>query len=209
MKLFGGAGPLDDEVLVRNVLDGDQRSFRLLVERHRPRLLRVAGALLHDADLAGDAVQEGFIKAYAALAEYRGSGRFGGWLRKIVVNECLAMIRQRRPSVALDEAALELPSQDPGPEAAFLAGTEVAGLRKALAELPAPWSAALSLRCVEGLSYREISGLLGVPESTIETWIHRGRTRLRTLYQPGSASPSAATVETRPRLQRSLGREVC
>ncbi len=175
---------LDDEALVVECLRGEEDAFRVLVDRYRSRLHPLAAGILHDSDLAADAVQDAFLKAYSSLSEYRGRGQFGAWLRRILVNHCLSILRQRHAYLSLEDLDQELICRERTPEDHVMAGSEADGIRQAMGRLPAHYRAALVLRAVEGLSYREISGLLGVPESTVETWIHRGRMRMRQLLKP-------------------------
>lgn len=176
---------IPDENLVAECLHGDEDSFRGLVERYRPRLYAVACGMLHDSDQASDAVQDTFLKAYGSLSEYRGRGVFGAWIRRILVNHCLSLLRQRHRYLSLEELDQDLVSRDRGPEDQALDQSEADRVRSAMGRLPAHYRAALVLRCVEQLSYKEIAQLLGVPDSTVETWIHRGRLRMRTLLQSG------------------------
>jgi RNA polymerase sigma-70 factor (ECF subfamily) len=172
---------ITDDALVAEVIRGDEGAFKELVERHRPRLHALAGGILHDQDLASDAVQDAFLKAYGALSEYRGRGVFPAWIRRILVNHCLSLLRQRHSYLSLDDLDREVVSYERTPEEQTVAESEAERIRRAMGRLPAHYRAALVLRVVECLSYREIAQLLAVPESTIETWIHRGRLRMRTL----------------------------
>ncbi len=173
----------DDDFLATESLHGNEDAFRVLVNRHRGRLHSLASGILHDADLASDAVQDTFLRAYRSLGDYRSHGFFGAWLRRILVNHCISVLRQRHSYLPLDELDQELVARDRGPEEEALARSETDRIRRAMGRLPGHHRTALVLRVLEGLSYREISTLLGVPESTIETWIHRGRLRMRTLLQ--------------------------
>lgn len=180
-----------DDLLVRDSMKGDEEAFRLLVDRYRNLLHHLAVGILQDRDLAADAVQDVFLKAYSSLSDYRGKGLFQAWIRRILVNHCLSVLRQRHSYLSLDELDRDFADRDRGPEEATLARNDSDALRQAMARLPANYRAALVLRAVEGLSYREISELLGVPESTVESWIHRGRMRMRTLIAPdGQTTPS-------------------
>lgn len=176
---------IPDETLVADCLRGDEDAFRLLVERYRPRLYALACGMLHDADQASDAVQDAFLKAYGSLPEYRGRGQFGAWMRRILVNHCLSLLRQRHRFLSLEDLDQDLASRDRSPEDYAMEQSETDRIRAAMGRLPAHYRSALVLRCVEGLSYREIAQLLGVPDSTVETWIHRGRLKMRALLQKG------------------------
>jgi RNA polymerase sigma-70 factor (ECF subfamily) len=186
---------MTDDALVAEVLHGDERAFRDLVERHRSRLHTLASGILHDDDLASDAVQDAFLKAYGALSEYRGRGVFTAWIRRILVNHCLSLLRQRHRYLSLDDLDREVVDNERTPEEQTMAQNETERIRRAMGRLPAHYRAALVLRAVEGLSYREIAQLLAAPESTIETWIHRGRLRMRTLLgSDGGSKPRGARL---------------
>ena len=204
---------ITDDALVSECLRGDADAFRLLVERHRPRLHALASGILQDRDQASDAVQDTFLKAYNALSEYRGHGVFGAWVRRILVNHCLSLLRQRHNYLSLEELDREMVSQERSPEEQTVAENEADRIRRAMGRLPAHYRSALVLRIVEQLSYREIATLLGVPESTVETWIHRGRLRMRALLRPAEGPQDAerpvasAAPVFFPR--RSYGHDVC
>ena len=192
---------LSDDTLARDALEGGSEAFRLLVERHQGRLYAIASGMLQSDDQAADAVQETFLKAYRALGQYRG-GAFGAWLRRILVNECLSVLRSRQPYLSLDELTADLPSGERTPEEECIARADVQAVRAALRRLPAHYRSALVLRLLEGLSYREIARLLAVPVSTVETWIHRGRLRLQTLLgeqlEVGGRRPGQAPHRAQP-----------
>jgi RNA polymerase sigma-70 factor (ECF subfamily) len=181
---------LSDDILVRDALDGSSEAFRLLVERHRARLFSIAVGMLSSEDQAADAVQEAFLKAYRALGHYRG-GAFGAWLRRILVNECLSALRERHTYLSLEELDGDLAAPTRSPEAECLAHAEIEAIRAAMRSLPAHYRSALVLRVMEEMSYREIAELLEVPVSTVETWIHRGRLRMKAmLSEVGDAAPA-------------------
>jgi len=184
---------LSDDILVRDSLDGSSEAFRLLVERHRARLFSIACGMLSSEDQAADAVQDAFLKAYRALGRYRG-GAFGAWLRRILVNECLSVLRERHAYLSLDELDCDFPAASRSPEAECLANAEIDAIRAAMRSLPAHYRSALVLRVMEGLSYREISQLLEVPVSTVETWIHRGRLRMKAMLTELNEAPPARAV---------------
>src|SRR5687767_518272 len=103
---------MEDDALVSECLHGDEDAFRVLVDRHRTRLQGLAAGILQDSDLAADAVQDAFLKAYGALSEYRGRGVFGAWMRRILVNHCLSVLRQRHSYLSLEDLDREVMSTD-------------------------------------------------------------------------------------------------
>lgn len=195
-----------DDALVTACLRGDEGAFRLLVDRYRSRLFTLASSILQDSDQAADAVQDAFLKAYSSLPEYKGRGFFAAWLRKILVNHCLSVLRQRHHYLSLQDLDIDLASHERSPEAQMVASTEADAIRRAMGRLPAHFRTALVLRVVEDLSYREIAQLLSVPESTVETWIHRGRQRMRVLLGEETPAPRPRPDDTRRPLAARLRR---
>src|SRR4051794_31774975 len=115
---------LSDDILVSDALEGSREAFRLLVTRHRARLYAIARGMLQNEDQAADAVQEAFLKAYRSLGQYRG-GAFPTWLRRILVNQCLTLLRERQPYLSLEQLDPDQPSRDRSPEDECLARAEV------------------------------------------------------------------------------------
>jgi RNA polymerase sigma-70 factor (ECF subfamily) len=202
---------ITDDALVSDCLRGNEDAFRLLVDRYRPRLHALASGMLQDRDQAADAVQDAFLKAYNALSEYRGNGVFWPWVRRILVNHCLSLLRQRHSYLSLEDLDQDVASHERSPEDQAVAENEADAIRRAMNRLPAHYRSALVLRVVEQLSYREIAQLLSVPESTVETWIHRGRLRMRTLLQPAPGTKTTRMAQAVPGayLQRLHRHDVC
>jgi RNA polymerase sigma-70 factor (ECF subfamily) len=90
---------------LQRALARDASAFRAITQKHNRRLYRIARTILrNDAD-AEDALQDAYVSAFANLASYRGESTLATWLSRIVMNEALGRLRQKRPIV--DLAALE------------------------------------------------------------------------------------------------------
>ncbi len=193
-------GPPEAE-LVDRARKGDHAAFRVLVERYQDRVYGLARRILRDPEQARDAVQEGFLKAYAGLARFEGRSGFYTWLYRTVFNQCIDMKRRDRSSRHEewdDEIARDVA---PGADAAPLPlGTELADpanayhrgqLREALAaaieSLPDDARRTLVMREVDGLSYEEIAQALHIPKGTVMSRLHYARKRVRdTLIESGA-----------------------
>ena len=79
---------LSDVVLAARAKDGDRTALTVLVQRHEPRVRRLAGYLLDDPQDAEDAAQEALAKVLTRIEQFRGEARFGTWLHSLVVNTC-------------------------------------------------------------------------------------------------------------------------
>lgn len=176
-----------DAAIVARVLDGDREAFRLLVDRHHDRCLRVATHLLGDPAEAEDAVQEGMLRAFRYLGSYKERDQFGAWLMRIVVNQCrtqFAKRRNRRDVPGLDEHALAYPDESgiPGDDRAVMR----AELERALQQLPPDQREAVVLRFADDLTFDEMSAVTGAGVSALKMRVQRACARLRALLTEAS-----------------------
>ena len=168
-------GPGDGAV-VRRVLGGDTEAFRILVERYRAAFGRYAVGFVGDADAAADAMQEAFIRAYDALATCHDPDRFGAWFFRILQNQCRTARGRTRETEDLDAVQLASTERaDSATERAELAAL----LDAALASLTAEQREAFVMKHVEGRSYEEMAGLLGVGAEALKMRVHRARDALK------------------------------
>jgi len=161
-------------------------AFTQLMEHYQSACYGLAWRLLHDADQAADATQDGFMHAYKAIRSYRG-GVFRSWLLRITANASYDILRraQRRPTTVLpdpEEGAPELPdihAVNPVEEATK--SELYRHLEVALRQLPADQRAAVVLCDVYGMDYNEVAAMTEAALGTVKSRIHRGRLRLREL----------------------------
>ena len=200
------AGPtagLPDVEAVARARSGDHEAFRVLVERYQGRAYRLARRILGDPDQARDAVQEGFLKAYASLARFEGRSGFYTWLYRLVFNQCIDMKRRDRSGRHVewnDEVAREaefaataLPAASGEPDAEAERGELREALIHAVAALPDDARRTLLLREVHGLSYAAIAVALEVPKGTVMSRLHHARRRVRELLiEAGAVEPPTA-----------------
>lgn len=178
------------------VLDhGADLSEKALAERfgevvlpHLGDALTLARWLTGNAADAEDVVQEACVKAHAGISGYAG-GNARAWLLTIVRNTAYTWMSRNRPRGMLavgdlgdlDQMAAahgtSLPDED-GPEASLIARADTAALEVAIAALPQPFRETLVLRDINGLSYREIAAMLGVPMGTVMSRLARARSLL-------------------------------
>ncbi|TAK47188.1 MAG: sigma-70 family RNA polymerase sigma factor [Xanthobacteraceae bacterium] len=145
--------------------------FRDSVERMIPALRRYARALTHDADIADDLVQDTLVRALRSERLFHG-GDLRGWLYTILTN----LNRNRRRSLARRPALMPLTDS---PEAAGGTEAENRDIERALASLVEDQRAVLLLVVLEGLSYREVAEVQGVPVGTVMSRLARARAQVR------------------------------
>ena len=185
-----------DAPLVERAVAGDHKAFELLVIKYQRRIQRLIGRMVRDVDLVEDIAQETFIRAYRALAQFRGDAQFYTWLYRIAVNTAkkFLMDLKRNPTVSEnsfksdddDETSPvenELTSSET-PDA-VLASKEIAQIiNAALEALPEELRQAITLREIEGLSYEEISEAMNCPIGTVRSRIFRAREAISLKVKP-------------------------
>jgi RNA polymerase sigma-70 factor (ECF subfamily) len=179
-----GAAPLaydklSDPILVRRAQDGDARALAALVERHAPRVERLARHLLHDREDARDAAQDALAKLVVRIHRFRGESQFATWLHRLVANTCkdVAQARYARRTQELHED--ERVARDGDPIGALASSEARRELGRCLAELPAAQAQVVALKDAFGASFEEISEATGLPVGTAKCYAHRGRNGLR------------------------------
>jgi RNA polymerase sigma-70 factor, ECF subfamily len=173
-----------DGMLVARTRAGDMAAFEELVRRHHVALVRVASALIGDADEAESVAQEALTRALAQLDSFRDDLPFGPWLHGIALNICRNYLRERTRHARL------LPAEQLGeiPDASGRRRGVLSGiLRKemgeqtyqAIGELPVPLREAFVLHFLEDMDYAQMSQITGLSAGTLRVRAHRARTLLR------------------------------
>jgi RNA polymerase sigma factor (sigma-70 family) len=135
---------------------------------------------------AEDVVQEASLRAFRAINSF-ADGNSRPWVLTIVRNTAYTWMRKNRPATVMTVEDLEAveatqvdagASEDGTPEAALIAKADAACLQAAIADLPTAYRETLILRDVQGLAYREISDVTGVPIGTVMSRLARGRNRV-------------------------------
>jgi RNA polymerase sigma-70 factor (ECF subfamily) len=182
----------DDQALVERCRSGDLAAFEPLVEKYRERVWRLAYHYVRDREEAWDVAQEAFIRAWQALPSFRGQSAFYTWLFRIVVNVATDRARSRAArgrafgTEAVPEEDWERVLIDParGPDESAARAEQRDRVRRALDALPEHHRAIIMLSDLEGLSYREIAEVLGIPMGTVMSRLHNARKRLRRVLGP-------------------------
>jgi RNA polymerase sigma-70 factor (ECF subfamily) len=185
-----------DALLVERTVAGDQKAFELLVIKYERRIQRLIGRMVRDVDLVEDIAQETFIRAYRALAQFRGDAQFYTWLYRIAVNTAkkFLMDLKRNPTVsenffksADDDETSPVENELTSPETpeAVLASKEIAEMvNAAMDALPEELRQAITLREIEGLTYEEIADAMNCPIGTVRSRIFRAREAISLKIKP-------------------------
>ncbi len=161
----------------------DHARFSALVLPHLGDAYSLARWITGSRADAEDVVQDACLRAFRAISGFAG-GNARPWVLTIVRNTAYTWLRKNRPSAVLvveDLEGVEAAQANPGdpdhetPETALIAKADAARLEAAIAALPASYRETLILRDVQGLSYREIAEVTGVPIGTVMSRLARGR----------------------------------
>lgn len=184
MSHWDESGPGTDEELIRRARDGEDAALGALVRRHSDAVFRVALSITGDPDTAQDVSQDAFLKAFRALAGFRGDAAFRTWLLTIAANTARGALRRvgRRRETDLDAVA-PVASNERSPADVTEVSVEAARARQALAGLPEKQRLSVQLRVDEGFSFREIGEVIGSTEGAARVNYFHGIRRLRELMR--------------------------
>jgi RNA polymerase sigma-70 factor, ECF subfamily len=176
-----------DRALVDAAAAGSREAFDELIRRHQTAMVTLARVLTGGRDDAEDLAQDVFVRAWKSLRRFRGESTFRTWLHRVAINVVrTSQSRQGRIRRLFVSHASSEGSPEPasGEEAvdATLARRQV--IDRALATLPEELRIAVTLRDLQGLDYKEIADMLGVPIGTVESRIFRARHKLKPLLAP-------------------------
>lgn len=177
----------DDDVLITLFQGGDERAFRVLVERYQERIRNLIYSILNRRDVVDDLAQEIFIRVYEALPKFRFESSFYTWLYRVAVNKVRDEMRRKKAKRFLslqklmDDADTELTMKMAIPPEDH-AMDEV--IEKALTALPEKFRLPVVLKDIDGLSYEEIAEILECEVGTVKSRLSRARFQLRKILKP-------------------------
>ncbi len=179
---------LADEILVERARQGDSEAFTELMRRSASTSKRLAVSILRNPDAADDALQEAFSRAWQHVPGFHGYAKFSTWLMRIVVNQCLMVLRRnkRHQPVALDEgspeedrASVQLRDPGLGPERLLARQEMISAVRREVGRLPKLLREPLEMRDLEERPIEEIAGKLQLSIPAVKSRLLRARAELR------------------------------
>jgi RNA polymerase sigma-70 factor, ECF subfamily len=165
-----------DAAAVERCLGGEQDAYESIVLRYQRLLFNVAMRMLGNYEDARDATQIAFVKAYEHLDTFDRGQRFFSWFYRILKNECLNVIRARRPETSV---SMELPAHR-GADPVETKERQQA-IQLALTSLSVDYREVVVLRHFTELSYDEIAAMLGIPATTVKSRLYTARQQLSDL----------------------------
>jgi RNA polymerase sigma-70 factor (ECF subfamily) len=158
---------------------GDRAAYGVLASRYYSGVIQVVYRMCGETQVAEDAAQEAFIKAWLKLSAFQPNSSFRNWLYRIALNTALDVLRRRTETSLEDEKADFIVDSTLGPEATLLAKEQAGRVQTAVQALPEAARAVVVLREYGDLSYQEISDVLEIPIGTVMSRLNYAREKLR------------------------------
>ncbi len=169
---------MDDLTLVNECAKGNSKAQRALFDKFAPKMLAVCHRYLRNNQEAEDVLQDGFVKVFQKIVDFKMEGSLEGWIRRIVVNTALDTIRKNKK--LLDDIQIEEVQYKVSFTDHQFDGMDLAQLMKLINEMPDGYRIVFNMFAIEGYSHKEIADTLGVTENTSKSQYSRARAFLRT-----------------------------
>ena len=183
MSLEASAAHIHAE-LIERCRKGDRTAHYRLYQLYSRSMYNVGYRIVNNRDEAEDVLQEAFISAFRNLDHYRGDASFGSWLKRIVINKAINVIKGRKLERLPEDERFDVPEETAG-ESDFPYSVEK--VKKAIEELPDGYRSVLSLYLLEGYDHAEIAEILGITESTSKSQFNRSKKKLREILEGGKS----------------------
>jgi RNA polymerase sigma factor (sigma-70 family) len=175
-----------DREIIQRVLEGDVRSFSILVDKHKAKAMTLAMRILKNREDAEEALQDAFVRVYRALSSFEWKSSFSTWLYRIVYNTCATAVGKRNgnhhlsldivdeglPQVEIESDELQPDMKIESEEFSKIVGEEIE-------KLPIAYGSTFTLFTIQDMSYEEIVQVTGLPLGTVKARLFRARAMLR------------------------------
>lgn len=172
---------MNETTLLQHLKEQDPAAQKWLYDRYSPMLFAVCRRYLRSREDAEEALVSGFFKVFSQIESYSGMGSFEGWMRRIVVNEALMMLRKTQPlTFPGDDSKLNYEQTDSFSIEAELSAREILEL---MDQLPTGYRTVFNLYVIEGFKHQEIADMLGISINTSKSQLILAKEKLRNLLK--------------------------
>jgi RNA polymerase sigma-70 factor (ECF subfamily) len=158
---------------------GDREAHYKLYKLYSRAMYNVGYRITGNEEDAEDVLQESFVSAFRNLSNYRGDASFGSWLKRIVVNKAINVIKRRKWELMPEDKEIDVAEESAMDE--YMPGLSVERVKAAMEQLPDGYRSVLSLYLLEGYDHQEISEIMGITESTSKSQLNRAKNKLKEL----------------------------
>lgn len=167
------------EELILRCRAGDQEAHFRLYKLYSKAMFNVGYRITGNEADAEDVLQEAFISAFRNLESYRGDASFGSWIKKIVINKAINLLKKRKLEAMPEDGEFDLPAEENDQE--YMPELSVDKVKQTIQQLPDGYRSVLSLYLLEGYDHQEIGEIMGITESTSKSQLNRAKNKLKEL----------------------------
>ncbi|MBA7505930.1 RNA polymerase sigma-H factor [subsurface metagenome] len=178
-----------DFELLAKFKKGDQQAFELLVRKYKTTVFNTIYSIIGNAQEADDIAQEVFLKVYTKADSFKGESSFSTWLYRITVNRCVDELRRRKNKIISYETEFNQEEKLKLKDVLASGENDITEklrqeelqdiVQKAMNSLPEKYRIILTLKEIEGLSYKEISQIMKISLAKVKIWLFRARQKLK------------------------------
>jgi len=165
--------------LIARCKSGDREAHYKLYKLYSRAMFNVSFRITGSEEDAEDALQEAFISAFRSLESYRGDAAFGAWLKRIVINKAINVVKKKRHELIPEDESWDV--AEPAEATEYKEELTVDRVKAAIGQLPDGYRTVLSLYLLEGYDHQEIAEIMGISESTSKSQLNRAKGKLREL----------------------------
>ena len=178
--------PIDLHGLIEEIKGGNKEAFRRFIKQYERLVIHIIYRMVSNATDREDLFQDVFIKAYQNLDGFRFESKGSTWLARITYNTCINFLQKKRMPLFDDKTPETLSIEEIADSAElpddWVSNKEMAEhLEHQIQKLPVRHRTALTLYHLHGMRYTEISRIMNQPESSVKSYLFRGRKQLKTL----------------------------
>ena len=164
--------------LIKATLEGSQKAQMQLYDTYCQAMFNIACRYLKNHEDAKDAMQEGFLKAFVNIKSYKDTSTFGAWLKRIIINQCIDVLKKRQfitQSLEIENSQVV----DDNDDWQFDSAITKQDITNAIDRLSEKYKTVISLYLLEGYDHEELSQILGIPVKTSRTQLRRAKLQLQ------------------------------
>lgn len=179
----------EDFELLAKFKKGDQHAFELLVRKYKTTVFNTIYSIMGNAQEADDIAQEVFLKVYTKADSFKGESSFSTWLYRVTVNRCIDELRRRKNKIISYETEFNQEEKLKLKDVLASRENDITEklrqkelqdiIQKAMNSLPEKYRIILTLKEIEGLSYKEISQIMKISLAKVKIWLFRARQKLK------------------------------
>lgn len=164
----------NESQLIARAAKDNRKAQEELYELYSPKMLSVCRMYLRDLQQAEDVMLTAFFKVFTHLADFRAEGSFEGWIRRIMIRECISFLRNRKDFIVRMEPSVEVQAMNN-----VESNIDVEHIQTLIDELPQGYRFVFVMYAIEGYKHREIAKMLSIDPGTSKSQLYKARQLLQ------------------------------